>query len=220
MSILPIRVWGDEVLHNRAREVGEIDEAVRTLVADMVETMHAADGVGLAAPQVGHGLRIFVWHHEGGHPWDARLDPAERPGPSSGVVIDPVLELSDLPQRAADPDTEMEGCLSLPGLAYPVVRATRAILTGRDLDGEPLRIEACGWLARIFQHEFDHLDGIVYTQRLGSPWAQRAERAIAAAGWNGGQWDPSAAEDDAPSRTRARRPRRGPGRMRLAGRGR
>ncbi|MDO4258917.1 MAG: peptide deformylase [Actinomycetaceae bacterium] len=196
MTILPIRIWGDPVLHTRAHEVTEITDEIRTLVANMIETMKEAPGVGLAAPQVGEGLRIFVWNYEGGHQWDRRLPVEERPGPSHGVVINPDLELFDLPDREVDPATEMEGCLSLPGLQYPVLRYQKAVLTGTDVEGQPIRIEAVGWLARIFQHEYDHLNGTLYVQRLTGQWEERARAAMAEADFQGGHWVPGEEEEE------------------------
>lgn len=145
MTVLPIRTLGDPVLRERAAPVETFDDALRRLADDMVETMHAAPGVGLAGNQVGVRLACFVYDDRDGH---------------AGFVANP--ELSDL----EDEETIDEGCLSLPGPYQPTSRALRVRLRGVDLDGQPLDIRAEGLLARIFQHETDHLNGKLYLDRL------------------------------------------------------
>jgi len=172
MPVLPIVITGDPVLHRPASEVGEVDDRIRSLVADMVETMHAAPGVGLAAPQVGIGKRIFVWH------WQE-----DEATVHEGVAIDPELWITPTPIGPADEEEESEGCLSIPGERFPLRRAEGAILRARGLDGAPYEIEAHGWLARIFQHEFDHLDGVLYADRLEHAHAKGAAKAIKREGW-------------------------------------
>ncbi|MCD4549661.1 MULTISPECIES: peptide deformylase [unclassified Schaalia] len=187
MTILPITIVGEPVLHTSAQEVSSIDQQIHTLIDDMQQTMHAAPGVGLAAPQVGVGLRIFTWHYSGSHPYDrflrrhAGIDIPDQG--RSGVVINPSLELSDFREEALDREIEREGCLSVPGYSYPLRRADHAILTGCDEQGNPLRIEAYGWLARIFQHEFDHLNGTLYCDRVNAPYDEVVSRAITREGW-------------------------------------
>jgi len=180
MAVLPIVITGDPVLHTPARPVESIDDAVRTLVADMIETMHAAPGVGLAAPQVGVPLRLFVWH------WDDDGTVHE------GVAINPELWISPTAIGPADEDEESEGCLSIPGERFPLRRADRAMLRATGLDGEPYEIAAEGWLARIFQHEFDHLDGILYADRLEHLHAKAVAKAIRKQSWGvpGRSWLP------------------------------
>ena len=175
MSVLPICITGEPVLHRVADPVESFDSTLRDLVADMIETMHAAPGVGLAAPQVGVGLQLFVWSYRGGGAFDRRykdilgLDDGAARGYNSamsGVVVNPTLELvwdndgvgAILPTQP-DMTNESEGCLSVPGVQYPLRRALGAILRGYDADGNVVRVAASGWLARIFQHEFDHLRG-------------------------------------------------------------
>jgi peptide deformylase len=145
MAILRIRTFGDPVLRQRTREVDRITDLHRKLVADMFDTMRDAPGVGLAAPQVGVLERIFVWEIE----------------EDSGVLINPVLV-----RRSQDTEEAEEGCLSLPGLAYPVTRASEVVVEALDLDGSRQTIEAGGLLGRVFQHETDHLDGVLFTDRL------------------------------------------------------
>jgi len=172
MAVLPIVITGDPVLHTPARPVGEIDDRIRGLVADMVETMHAAPGVGLAAPQIGEGIRLFVWHWEED---DGRVH--------QGVAIDPELWIRPQATGPASEDHESEGCLSMPGERFPLRRADAAILHARGLDGVRYTIEADGWLARIFQHEYDHLDGILYADRLEHAHAKNAMKAVKREGW-------------------------------------
>lgn len=172
MAIRPIVITGEPVLHRPAEPVGEIDDGIRRLVADMVETMHAAPGVGLAAPQVGVGLRLFVWN------WADGDDAVHE-----GVAIDPELWLAPMAPGEPDEDDDSEGCLSIPGERYPLRRHPGAILRARGLDGERFEIVADGWLARIFQHEYDHLDGVLYADRLEHPHAKAAQKAIRKQSW-------------------------------------
>lgn len=145
MTVLPIRTLGDPVLRERAVPVETFDDALRRLADDMVETMHAAPGVGLAANQVGVRLACFVYDDRDGH---------------AGFVVNP--ELSGL----EDEETIDEGCLSVPGPYHPTSRALKVRLRGFDLEGKPLDVRAEGLLARIFQHETDHLNGKLYLDRL------------------------------------------------------
>jgi peptide deformylase len=172
MSIRPICITGDPVLHTPALEVRVFDDSLRTLVQDMFETMDEAPGVGLAAPQVGVNLRVFVYD------WDK-----EDGTPQRGVVINPKLELSETPSGEPEWETESEGCLSVPGERFPLKRAERATLTGVDLDQNPVRIDAEGWFARIFQHEFDHLNGTLYVDRLAEPYKTDASNVVTERGW-------------------------------------
>lgn len=181
MAVLPIQITGNPVLHARASEVTEFDAGLQTLVADMFETMEAAPGVGLAAPQVGVPLRLFVfnWADDDGAPW-------------RGVAINPTLWLSPAPVGPADEEEESEGCLSVPGERFPLRRSELAILTAVDLEQKPFEIRAEGWLARIFQHEYDHLDGLLYVDRLDHAWAKTAAKALRKNGWGepGLSWMP------------------------------
>ena len=170
--IRPICITGAPVLHQRAQEVTEFDQELRDLVQDMFETMDAAPGVGLAAPQIGVGLRVFVYD------WDAEDGSEQR-----GVVINPVLEISEIPEGEPDWDTESEGCLSVPGERFPIKRAQRATVRGVDLDQNPVEISAEGWFARIFQHEFDHLNGTLYVDRLVEPHKSDSQEVVAEKGW-------------------------------------
>ena len=152
----------------------EFDDELRTLVADMFETMDEAPGVGLAGPQVGVPLRLFVYG------WTRRR---RRAAPRRRDQPDAVASARC---RSASPTrtTESEGCLSFPGERFPLRRAERAILQAIDLDGEPYEMRAEGWLARIFQHEYDHLDGVLYVDRLDAPVREgRRRRSQRKNGW-------------------------------------
>ena len=188
MTIRPICIYGEPVLHERAKEVTVFDKNLRILVRDMFETMDKAPGVGLAAPQIGVGLRIFVYDY-------ADDDDNER----RGVIINPILEISEIADEHADEDLDSEGCLSVPGERFPLKRAERAIISGVDLDQKPIRIEADGWFARVFQHEFDHLDGTLYVDRLEEPWKEIAFDVMEDNGWRipGVSWLPGRDDLDA-----------------------
>lgn len=183
MAVRPIRIVGDPVLHTPTRPVEVFDDALHTLVEDMFDTMAAADGLGLAANQVGVDLRLFV------------LDcpDAQRQVTVRGVVVNPVLETSQRPETMPDPEGDEEGCLSVPGEAFPTGRAAWARASGVDSDGQPVALEGRGLLARCLQHEVDHLDGLVYTDRLVGRHQRAARRVIRHHGWGrpGLAWDPS-----------------------------
>ena len=188
MRVRPIVITGEPVLHQRAAEVVNFDQELEQLVSDMYLTMEKAPGVGLAATQVGVGLRVFVYD------WEDEDGVLHR-----GEVINPVLEVGAISDEPADPDTEIEGCLSVPGERYPLKRADRVILTGVTLKQEPVHIEATGWLARIFQHEYDHLNGTLYVDRLAEPHKSDAAKVIKKQGWGkpGLGWLPGVDDLDA-----------------------
>ena len=163
LSVRPIRLFGDPVLRTPADPVLDFDAELRRLVDDLTETMLAAPGVGLAAPQIGVGLRVFTYHV------DDQL----------GHLINPSLRLSE------DEETDEEGCLSFPGLSYPTKRAHGVVATGFDLHGEPVTIEGTGQLARCLQHETDHLDGVLFIDRLDPAQRKLAMKEIRAAEWWG-----------------------------------
>lgn len=146
MTILPIRRMGDPVLREPAQAVETFDDFLKRLYEDMLETMYDAPGVGLAAPQVGLSLRFFVF------------DAPDGPGPHP--VANPVLSGLEGAQE------EDEGCLSIPGLWYPTKRALKARVDGLDLNGDPISFEGEELVARIFQHETDHLAGMLFIDRL------------------------------------------------------
>ena len=142
---MSVRILGDPVLKQPAKPVVDFDRALRLLADEMIEAMYAANGVGLAAPQVGLSVQVFTYD-------DGETGPR--------FIANP--ELSDL-----EGETVLdEGCLSIPGPYYPTARAERVRIAGRDLKGEPVEIEAGGLLARIFQHETDHVNGMLFIDRL------------------------------------------------------
>lgn len=143
MAVLEIRMEGDPILRQRAKPVERVTKRIHRLVKDMADTMYAANGIGLAAPQVGVSERVFV----------ADI------GEGLVAVINPIIV------RAAGRDVDVEGCLSMPGLRGYVERAAEIEVEGLDVKGKPVRIEAKGLLARVFQHEIDHLDGILFTDK-------------------------------------------------------
>ena len=159
------------MLHRPAVAVDAISDEIRELVEDMFETMDLAPGVGLAAPQVGVGLRIFVFSYE--------YEGEEL----RGVAINPELELSDYVEGDPDPEMESEGCLSLPGERFPLRRHSRALLKAFDLEGVRYQLEVEGWMARIFQHEFDHLNGLLYADRLRPSYRNELQLVIDEEGW-------------------------------------
>lgn len=161
MSIQPIRLFGDPVLVTPASVVVDFDKELRTLVGDLTDTMLQAPGVGLAAPQIGVGLRVFVWD----------VDEA------LGHLINPTLDLSVELQ-----DGE-EGCLSFPELSYETPRAFRAVAKGFNMYGEPITVEGTELLARCLQHESDHLDGIVFIDRLSTDDRKLAMKEIRESDW-------------------------------------
>ena len=163
MSVQPIRLFGDPVLRTRAEPVTDFDKELRTLVKDLSETMMDAPGAGLAAPQIGVGLRVFTYYVDG----------------ELGHLVNPDLDLSEEQQ---DGD---EGCLSLPGLAFDTKRALRVVAKGWDQHGEPVTIEGSELLARAIQHETDHLDGILFIDRMDREQRKLALKAIREAEWAG-----------------------------------
>lgn len=163
MTVLGIRIVGDPILRTRADEVTEFGPVLRKLVADMDETMENVEGAGLAAPQVGVSLRVFTYQIDG----------------QRGHIINPVLELSD-----DDQEDISEGCLSIPGLGYPVTRRRWTRATGVDVENNPVVIEGEGFLARCLQHETDHLDGVLYIDRLKGELKKEAFRKLRNASYN------------------------------------
>lgn len=172
MTIHPITITGEPVLHTRAEPVTEFDAHLRALVEDMYATQEAAHGVGLAAPQIGVGLRIFTWSM-------ANDDGV----PTLGHVINPYVKAAKPIVGEPDRDNESEGCLSVPGYSFPLRRGESAEVTGYDWDGNDIAFSATGWFARCMQHEYDHLNGFLYVDRLGEKWKKKARKAIKAEGW-------------------------------------
>jgi peptide deformylase len=193
VAVVPIRIVGDPLLHTETKPVavaedGSLPADLDDLITTLYETMDAAYGVGLAANQIGAGLRVFVY------------DCAEDRGKTArhrGVVINPVLETSEVPQTMPEPDDDDEGCLSVPGESFPTGRASWARVTGLDAAGQPVALEGTGLFARMLQHETGHLDGLLYLDRLVGRHARAAKRAIKSHGWGvpGLSWTPGADPD-------------------------
>lgn len=193
MAVVPIRIVGDPVLHTPTQPVevgpdGSLPADIKELITDLYETMDAAYGVGLAANQIGVPLRVFVYDCA-----DDRKKTTRR----RGVVINPVLETSDVPETMPDPEDDEEGCLSVPGENFPTGRADWARVTGLDADGAPITIEGTGLFARMLQHETGHLDGFLYLDRLIGRHARAAKRAVKSHGWGvpGFSWTPGEGPD-------------------------
>jgi peptide deformylase len=167
-TVRPMTRWGDEVMHRPARPVTSYDEELRTLVADMVATMRAADGVGLAACQIGVDLAVFVFDCP-----DASYESHQ------GVVCNPVLELPEGRDRKLDEGEE--GCLSYPGAFVECARPSWARVTGQGLDGEDVVHEGDGLLARCLQHETDHTLGTVFGDRLSDRARKKLRKQMEAA---------------------------------------
>jgi peptide deformylase len=163
VPIQPIRLFGDPVLRKPALEVVDFDKELRRLVADLTDTMLDAPGAGLAAPQIGVGLRVFTWSVEG----------------EVGHLVNPVLDLSEEQQDGP------EGCLSIPGLSIDCKRALSVVAKGFDQHGEPVVIEGSELLARAIQHETDHLDGVLFLDRLDPANRKLAMKEIRESEWFG-----------------------------------
>jgi peptide deformylase len=161
VSIKDIRLFGDPVLRTPAVDVVDFDKQLRVLVKDLEDTMLDAPGAGLAAPQIGVGLRVFTYWVDG----------------VLGHLVNPVLDLSSEEQDGP------EGCLSIPGLAFDTKRALSVVAKGQNMHGEPVVLEGTELLARCVQHETDHLDGILFLDRLDPQARREAMRAVREAEW-------------------------------------
>lgn len=163
MAIQPIRLFGDPVLRKPAVEVVDFDKELRRLVEDLTDTMLAAPGAGLAAPQLGVGLRVFTWNVDG----------------EIGHLVNPRLRLSEEQQDGP------EGCLSIPELTIDCRRALSVVAHGFSMHGEPVVVEGSELLARAIQHETDHLDGVLFLDRLDPAARKEAMRMIRESDWFG-----------------------------------
>ena len=158
MAVLRVRKYGDPVLRRRALPVGEITGEVRAIIADLVETMYDEVGIGLAAPQVGVSLRLIVLGDEEGRGAEALVNP---------VIVE-----------QGGQATAEEGCLSIPGIFAPVTRAAWVRVEATSAEGRPLSLRATGLRARVLQHELDHLDGVLFIDRLDPVTRDRIKRRI------------------------------------------
>ena len=164
MPVQPVRLFGDPVLRTAAVEVTTFDAELRKLVADLTDTMHEEGGAGLAAPQLGVGLRVFAYDVEG----------------VTGHLVNPTFQ-------AVGDEEELgpEGCLSIPGLTWDCRRHLHVVARGFDMFGEPVTVEGTEILARCIQHEIDHLDGVLFVDRLDPETRKRAMAEIRSAEWFG-----------------------------------
>ena len=158
MAVLKVRKYGDSVLRRKAAEITEVTPELRKTIADMVDTMYDEAGIGLAAPQVGVSLRLMVVGH------DERREPR--------TLINPVIV-----NRGGEVAAE-EGCLSIPGVFAQITRAEWVDVEAKDVDGQPVKIHGRGLLARVLQHEIDHLDGVLFIDHLDPVTRDRIKRRI------------------------------------------
>ena len=163
MSVQPIRLFGDPILITKAEPVVDFDAELRRLVSDLTDTMMDAPGSGLAAPQIGVGLRVFSYFVDG----------------EIGHLVNPDLSLS------AEEQFGPEGCLSIPDLQFDCRRALRVVAKGYNMYGDPVVIEGSDLLARCIQHETDHLDGVLFVDRLDPATRKLAMKAIRESEWSG-----------------------------------
>lgn len=166
MSLRELRIYGDPVLGSRAEEISRFDAGLRALASDMLETMDKAGGVGLAANQVGILKRIFVY------------DCSHTQSGLCGALVNPVWTPVGEQQQ-----TGPEGCLSIPGISAETTRFNQVFVSGQDIEGRPVSMVASGLMARCIQHETDHLDGVLFLQRLEAPVRKEAMRAIRESEW-------------------------------------
>jgi peptide deformylase len=164
MAIRGIRLFGDPILKTEADPVRDFDKQLRNLVRDLTETLDDAQGAGLAAPQIGVGLRVFVY----------------AVGSERGHLVNPEIDFPD----DAEQDGE-EGCLSFPGIYYDVKRRLNTVARGFTDRGDPVQVVGTEVLARCLQHETDHLDGVLFIDRMDQATRKQAMKAIRAANWDG-----------------------------------
>ncbi|GAB2754622.1 peptide deformylase [Salinifilum aidingensis] len=162
MTVQPVRLFGDPVLRTPAEEVVDFDGELRTLVRDLWDTMEEQGGAGLAAPQLGVGLRVFTYHCDG----------------FAGHLINPSFDVVGDEEQFGP-----EGCLSIPGMGWDCLRYRRVVARGWNMHGEPVEVEGSDLLARCIQHETDHLDGVLFVDRLDRATRERALREIGRAEW-------------------------------------
>ena len=163
MAVKPIRLFGDPVLRTPAEPVTDFDRQLRKLVRDLTDTMLDEGGAGLAAPQLGVGLRVFAYD----------IDDVV------GHLVNPVLEFPDEEEQDGP-----EGCLSIPGLYFDTKRRMNVVAKGQDKHGEQIQLVGTALMARCVQHETDHLDGILFVDRLDAETRKEAMQAIREAEWN------------------------------------
>lgn len=163
MAIRDIRLFGDPILRTAAEPVTDFDKQLRSLVKDLTQTLDDAQGAGLAAPQIGVGLRVFAY----------------AVGSERGYLVNPVLEFPDEDEQEGE-----EGCLSFPGIYYDVKRRLNTVARGFTDRGDPVQVVGTEVLARCLQHETDHLDGVLFIDRMDTATRKLAMREIRAANWD------------------------------------
>jgi peptide deformylase len=166
MPLRDIVTLPDPILRRKARTINRFDADLQSLIDDMIETMRDAPGVGLAAPQVGISRRLIVVEY----PEDDELDESPK---KLYVVVNPEIK-----ETSEETEMGIEGCLSIPGLHGEVERAIAVTVKGQTRRGQPMKIKAKGWLARIFQHEIDHVNGVVFTDRAAKVWKPAPEEPV------------------------------------------
>lgn len=164
MSVVPIRLFGDPVLRTRADEVVHFDAELRALVKDLGETMTEHGGAGIAAPQLGVSLRVFTYHCDG----------------FAGHLVNPTFDVVGEEEQLGP-----EGCLSIPALRFDCLRHLHVVARGWNMFGDPMEVEGSELLARAVQHEVDHLDGVLFVDRLDPEARKAAMREIRASEWFG-----------------------------------
>lgn len=169
VAVRPVRLFGDPVLRTRAAEVVDFDKELRNLVRDLLDTMTQESAAGLAAPQLGISLRVFSYHCDDGSGDDV-----------TGHMVNPVIQM-----LGDDMQDGPEGCLSIPGLSWDCRRHLRVIARGQNQHGELIEVQGTERLARAIQHETDHLDGVLFIDRLDPETRKQAMREIRHARWFG-----------------------------------
>jgi len=169
MALRTIVTLPEPVLYRKARPVKKFDQNLQTLIDDMIDTMRAAPGVGLAAPQVGISDRLIVVEYAE-QPEEKEGEEPKEVKPKLFVMINP-----EIVKTSEETVMGIEGCLSIPGLVGEVERFEEIQVKGLNRRGQPMKVKAKGWLARIFQHEIDHVNGIVFTQRATKVWKPQTE---------------------------------------------
>ena len=164
MAIRPVRLFGDPVLRTAAEPVTDFDKQLRNLVKDLTDTLKDAQGAGLAAPQIGVGLRVFAY----------------AVGSERGYLVNPELDFPDEQEQEGE-----EGCLSFPGIYFDVKRRLNTVARGFTDRGDPVQVVGTDVLARCLQHETDHLDGVLFIDRMDPAIRKQAMREIREADWTG-----------------------------------
>ena len=167
MSVLPIAQLPDPVLRRKAHKITQVNKDLQTLIDDMIETLRAAPGVGLAAPQVSQSIRLIVVEYGEEDEEGNLVEPKKL-----YVMLNP-----EIASASDEKEMGIEACLSIPGLAGEVERHSAIVVKGLNRFGKATRVKATGWLARIFQHEIDHLDGVLFTDRAAKVWKPSKEEA-------------------------------------------